>query len=145
MNFTMKGAGPIGRSIIERDIACLSPSYSREYPLVVSHAEGSELWDMDGKRYIDLMAGVAVLNVGHRHPAVVEAVKEQVDKFWHICLSDFYYPQAVDLAEKLQAIAPMPFASFLVTTIVSPPITGAARAPLARIVQQIPQPKVRAN
>ena len=108
MNFTLDGAGPIGRNIIERDRAVISPSLSREYPLVVGHAEGSELWDVDGRRFVDFMAGVAVLNVGHRHPYVVERVKEQIDKFWHICLSDFYYPQAVELAEKLQAIAPMP-------------------------------------
>lgn len=108
MEFKLDGSGPLGRAIIKRDSASLSPSYTREYALVVDHAQGSELWDIDGKRYIDFMAGVAVLNVGHRHPAVVEAVKEQVDKFWHICLSDFYYPQAVELAEKLQAIAPMP-------------------------------------
>ena len=107
MEFKLDGSGPLGRAIIERDIASLSPSYTREYALVVDHAQGSELWDIDGKRYIDFMAGVAVLNVGHRHPAVVAAVKEQVDKFWHICLSDFFYPQAVELAEKLQAIAPM--------------------------------------
>ncbi len=107
MKFKLDGSGPLGRAIIERDIASLSPSYTREYALVVDHAQGSELWDVDGKQYIDFMAGVAVLNVGHRHPAVVEAVKEQVDKFWHICLSDFFYPQAVELAEKLQAIAPM--------------------------------------
>jgi len=108
MEFTLAGAGPIGRSIIERDTASLSPSYTREYALVVDHAEGSEVWDVDGRRYIDFMAGIAVLNVGHRHPAVVEAVRRQVDKFWHICLADFYYPQAVELAEKMQAIAPMP-------------------------------------
>ncbi|MCA9957505.1 MAG: acetyl ornithine aminotransferase family protein [Ardenticatenaceae bacterium] len=107
MNPTLKGAGPIGRELIERDAVALSPSYTREYPLVVDHAQGSEVWDVDGRRFVDFMAGVAVLNVGHRHPAVVEAVKEQVDKFWHICLSDFYYPQAVELAEKLQTIAPM--------------------------------------
>lgn len=108
MKFTLQGAGPIGRALIERDLASLSPSYAREYPLVVDYAQGSELWDMDGKRYIDFMAGVAVLNAGHRHPAVVEAVRQQIDKFWHICLSDFYYPQAVELAEKLREIAPMP-------------------------------------
>lgn len=107
MEFTLAGAGPIGRSIIERDTASLSPSYTREYALVVDHAEGSEVWDVDGRRYIDFMAGIAVLNVGHRHPAVVEAVRQQVDKFWHICLADFYYPQAVELAEKMQAVAPM--------------------------------------
>jgi 4-aminobutyrate aminotransferase len=108
MQFKLDGSGPLGRAIIERDLASLSPSYTREYALVVDHAQGSELWDVDGRRYIDFMAGVAVLNVGHRHPAVVNAVQEQIDKFWHICLSDFFYPQAVELAEKLQAIAPMP-------------------------------------
>lgn len=108
MQFKLDGSGPLGRAVIERDLASLSPSYTREYALVVDHAQGSELWDMDGRRYIDFMAGIAVLNVGHRHPAVVNAVQEQIDKFWHICLSDFFYPQAVELAEKLQAIAPMP-------------------------------------
>ncbi len=107
MKFSLAGAGPQGQAMIARDLNCLSPSYTREYALVVDRAQGSELWDVDGRHYIDFMAGVAVLNVGHRHPAVVDAVKEQVDKFWHICLSDFYYPQAVELAEKLQAIAPM--------------------------------------
>ena len=107
MKFSLDGAGPVGLDIIKRDIASLSPSFAREYALVVDRAQGSELWDVDGKRYIDFMAGVAVLNVGHRHPAVMEAVKEQIEKFWHICLADFFYPQAVELAEKLQAIAPM--------------------------------------
>ena len=107
MKFSLNGAGPHGLSWIDRDTASLSPSYSREYALVVDHAEGSEIWDVDGRRYIDFMAGVAVLNAGHRHPAVQAAVEEQVSKFWHVCLSDFFYPQAVLLAEKLQAIAPM--------------------------------------
>jgi 4-aminobutyrate aminotransferase len=99
--------GPIAQKIIERDKAILATSYAREYPLVVESALGSELWDVDGRRYIDMMAGVCVLNVGHRHPHVVEAVREQTDKFWHICLHDFYYPQAVELAEKMAATAPM--------------------------------------
>ena len=101
-------AGQHAWGIIKRDLEVLSPSYTREYPLVVERAQGSEVWDVDGRRYIDFMAGVAVMNVGHRHPEVVSAVKEQIDKFWHICLSDFYYPQVVDLAEKLQVNAPMP-------------------------------------
>lgn len=107
MKFSLNGAGPDGLSWIERDMASLSPSYSREYALVVDHAYGSEVWDVDGRRYIDFMAGVAVLNAGHRHPRVQAAVAEQLDKFWHICLSDFFYPPAVELAEKLQAIAPL--------------------------------------
>lgn len=100
-------SGPKAAQLIERDTAALSPSYTREYPLVVDRALGSEVWDVDGRRYIDFMAGVAVLNVGHRHPYVTEKVHAQVDRFWHICLSDFYYPQAVELAEKLQTISPM--------------------------------------
>lgn len=107
MSFSLSGAGTVGQSWIERDTASLSPSYSREYALVVDHAQGSEVWDVDGRHYIDFMAGVAVLNVGHRHPYVQAAVEEQIGKFWHICLSDFYYPNAITLAEKLQAIAPM--------------------------------------
>ncbi|MCP5098848.1 MAG: acetyl ornithine aminotransferase family protein [Chloroflexi bacterium] len=106
MEFSLNGAGPQGRAIIERDIESLSPSYTREYALVVDHAQGAEVWDVDGRHYIDFMAGVAVMNVGHRHPKVETAVKQQVEKFWHICLSDFFYPEAVELGEKLQAIAP---------------------------------------
>lgn len=99
--------GPNAQQIIDRDKAILATSYNREYPLVVEKALGSEVWDVDGRRYVDMMAGVCVLNVGHRHPQVVEAVREQTDKFWHICLHDFYYPQAVELAERLAEISPM--------------------------------------
>ncbi|HSM54775.1 MAG TPA: acetyl ornithine aminotransferase family protein [Candidatus Sulfomarinibacteraceae bacterium] len=108
MTFTLEGVGPKAREIIERDHKSLSPSYTREYPLVVGRAEGSEVWDVDGRRYLDFMAGIAVLNVGHRHPHVQEALEAQIDKFWHICLSDFYYPEAVELAEKIQQTVPMP-------------------------------------
>jgi 4-aminobutyrate aminotransferase len=107
MTLNLTGSGPLGKAVIERDAASLSPSYTRDYPLVISHAQGSEVWDVDGRRYLDFMAGVAVHNVGHRHPHVVQAVQKQLDKFWHICMSDFYDPNAVALAEKLQSIAPM--------------------------------------
>ncbi|KAA3662122.1 MAG: acetyl ornithine aminotransferase family protein [Chloroflexi bacterium] len=106
MDFLMDGAGPVGQAIIERDLDVLSPSYTREYALVVDRAQGAELWDVDGKRYIDFMAGIAVMNVGHRHPKVETAVKDQIEKFWHVCLSDFFYPEAVELAEKLETTAP---------------------------------------
>lgn len=107
MGIDMRGAGPKGRAIIERDMAALAPTYKREYALVVDRASGSEIWDVDGRRYIDFMAGVAVLNVGHRHPKVEAAVREQLDNFWHICLMDFYYEQGVTLAERLQELAPI--------------------------------------
>lgn len=107
MNFNPANSGPQAQALMKRDFAALSPSYKREYPLVVDRASGSEIWDVDGKRYIDFMAGVAVMNVGHVHPYITQRVEQQLKEFWHICLSDFYYPQAVELAEKLQAIAPM--------------------------------------
>jgi 4-aminobutyrate aminotransferase len=107
MNVNLSGSGSVGRAIIERDVDALSPSYAREYALVVERAQGAEIWDVDNRRFIDFMAGVAVVNAGHRHPYIVQKVREQLDKFWHICLSDFYYPEAVNLAEKLQELAPM--------------------------------------
>jgi 4-aminobutyrate aminotransferase len=107
MTLNLIGSGPLGRAVIERDTASLSPSYTRDYPLVIDRAQGSEVWDIDGRRYVDFMAGVAVHNVGHRHPYVVQEVQKQLDKFWHICMSDFYDPNAVALGEKLQSIAPM--------------------------------------
>ena len=107
MSINMNGAGPLAREWVARDEKHASTSYTRAYPLVVDHAQGSELWDVDGKRYVDFMAGIAVHNVGHRHPYVVEKVKETIDKFWHICHSDFYVPQAIELAEKIQEVAPM--------------------------------------
>lgn len=98
--------GPNGESIIERDRHVLSPSLPRSYPLVIDHAQGAEVWDVDGRRYIDFMTGIAVTSTGHSHPEVVAAIKEQAEKFLHICLADFHYDIAVQLAEKLAAIAP---------------------------------------
>jgi 4-aminobutyrate aminotransferase len=108
---TKQGIGPKALDVINRDKSILATSYNREYPLVVDRALGSEVWDVDGRRFIDFMAGVCVLNVGHRHPRVVEALHKQAEKFWHICLHDFYYPEAVELAEMLAKTAPMSGAS----------------------------------
>lgn len=107
MNINLNGAGPVGQAIIARDMKSLAPTYKREYALVVDRGAGSELWDVDGRRYIDFMAGVAVMNIGHSHPAVVEAVQKQVKRFSHVCLMDFYYEEGVELAEMLQKISPM--------------------------------------
>jgi 4-aminobutyrate aminotransferase len=98
--------GPQGAAIVERDARVMSPSLPRSYPLVIDHARGSEVWDVDGRRYLDFMTGIAVASTGHAHPEVVRAVQEQAEKFLHICLSDFYYDVAVELGEKLCAIAP---------------------------------------
>ncbi|MEH6442550.1 MAG: 4-aminobutyrate--2-oxoglutarate transaminase [Oceanospirillaceae bacterium] len=76
------------------------------YPVYVERALGSELWDVEGKRFIDLGAGIAVCNTGHSHPKIVAAAKEQLDKFSHTCVMVNPYEVAVELAEKLVEIAP---------------------------------------
>jgi 4-aminobutyrate aminotransferase len=98
--------GAMAQNYIERDAKVISPSYTRDFPLVVSHARGSELWDMDGKRYVDMTTGIAVNATGHSHPKVVQAIKDQADKFIHMAGTDFYYPVQIELGERLAEIAP---------------------------------------
>ncbi|MFN3635309.1 MAG: aminotransferase class III-fold pyridoxal phosphate-dependent enzyme, partial [Rhizobium rhizophilum] len=69
-------------------------------------AENSEIWDVEGNRYIDFAGGIAVLNTGHRHPRVVEAVKAQLDRFTHTCHQVVPYENYVALAERLNKIVP---------------------------------------
>ena len=76
------------------------------YPVYVDHAKNSEIWDVEGNRYIDFGTGIAVCNTGHSHPKVVAAVKEQIDKFSHTCVMVNPYESAVELAEKLTKLAP---------------------------------------
>lgn len=71
-----------------------------------ARAENAELWDVDGKRYIDFAAGIAVLNTGHRHPKVIQAVKDQADAFTHTCFHVAPYESYIRLAEQLNAITP---------------------------------------
>src|SRR5580765_8263003 len=68
--------GPNARAVIERDVAAASTSYIKEYPLVVSHGRGAMIEDVDGNRYLDFMAGIAVAATGHAHPKVVAAIQE---------------------------------------------------------------------
>lgn len=76
------------------------------YPVYVERALNSEVWDVEGKRYIDFGTGIAVCNTGHSHPKVIAAVKAQVDKFSHTCVMVNPYEVAVKLAEKLTTLAP---------------------------------------
>jgi 4-aminobutyrate aminotransferase len=97
--------GSKAQAIVARDKQVISPSYPRAYPLVMDHGAGSLVWDVDGNRYIDFHAGIAVCSTGHSHPDVVRAIQEQVERFIHIS-SDFYHPAMVELAEKLTQITP---------------------------------------
>jgi 4-aminobutyrate aminotransferase len=98
--------GPRARQVIERDHKVLSPSYTRPYPLVVSRGEGAIVEDVDGNRFLDFNAGIAVVATGHCHPKVVEAIQRQAARLIHMSGTDFYYENMVELAEKLAAIAP---------------------------------------
>ncbi|GIV64987.1 MAG: acetylornithine/acetyl-lysine aminotransferase [Bellilinea sp.] len=97
--------GPQARKWIERDHAVISPSYPRGYPFVMDHGRGVEVWDVDGNRFLDFSAGIAVVSTGHSHPRVVKAIQEQAEKFIHIS-SDFYHQKWIELAEKINQIAP---------------------------------------
>ncbi|MEO6458718.1 MAG: acetyl ornithine aminotransferase family protein [Chloroflexia bacterium] len=98
--------GPAGEQIISRDDAVISPSYTRSYPFVMERGLGSMVWDVDGNRFIDFTAGIAVLATGHSHPEIVQAIKNQAEKFIHMAGTDFYLPNAVELAETLCRITP---------------------------------------
>jgi 4-aminobutyrate aminotransferase len=97
--------GPNARAIIDRDRMVISPSYPRGYPFVMDHGRGVEVWDVDGNKFLDFAAGIAVLSTGHSHPQVVKAIQDQAEKFIHIS-SDYYHPLWVELGEKLNQIAP---------------------------------------
>ncbi|MBC7924265.1 MAG: aminotransferase class III-fold pyridoxal phosphate-dependent enzyme, partial [Bryobacteraceae bacterium] len=98
--------GPRARAIVERDEAVMSPSYTRPYPLVVERGEGAIIEDVDGNRFLDCNAGIAVVATGHSHPRVVEAIQKQAAKFLHMSGTDFYYENMVVFAEKLAALTP---------------------------------------
>jgi 4-aminobutyrate aminotransferase len=106
--------GPKARAMIERDAAVISPSYPRDYPFVMSHGRGTEVWDVDGNRFLDFAAGIAVCATGHAHPQVVQAVKSAADRFLHIS-SDYWHEEMTALGERIAAIAPLaePAMSFL--------------------------------
>lgn len=98
--------GPRAKAIIERDNRRLSPSYTRGYPLVIERGEGALVTDVDGNRFLDFNAGIAVCSTGHSRPEVVHAVQRQAAKFLHMSGTDFYYENMVQLAEKLADLAP---------------------------------------
>jgi 4-aminobutyrate aminotransferase len=97
--------GPKAQAIIARDRDVISQSYARVYPFVMDHGSGTEVWDVDGNRYLDFAAGIAVASTGHSHPKVVKAIKSQAEKFLHIS-ADYYHEPWVGLGEELDRIAP---------------------------------------
>lgn len=100
--------GPKARAIIARDKAVTAPCYLKEYPLVVARGAGPMVEDVDGNRFLDFMAGIAVCSTGYSHPEVIQAIKDAADRFLHICGGDFYYEGMAALSERLVGITPGP-------------------------------------
>ncbi len=98
--------GPIAKKWLDKDKKFISPSYTRSYPAVVEKGEGVWIYDVDGNRFLDMTAGVAVLATGHSHPEIIETAIEQIKKLVHMSGTDFYYPAEIMLAEKLAEIVP---------------------------------------
>ncbi|MGQ0643485.1 MAG: acetyl ornithine aminotransferase family protein [Gemmatimonadaceae bacterium] len=98
--------GPKGRAIVDKDRAWTSHCYIKEYPLVIARGSGVMVEDVDGNRFLDFMAGIAVAATGFSHPKVVQAVQDAAARFLHICGSDFYYEAMAALCERLAKLAP---------------------------------------
>jgi 4-aminobutyrate aminotransferase len=100
--------GPKTAALIAQDTEFVSPSYPRPYPLSVAKGEGCMITDLDGNRFLDLNAGIAVSSTGHSHPEVVDAIRQQAGEFLHMAGMEFYYPQMTDLCERLAKSVPGP-------------------------------------
>src|ERR1700675_309571 len=98
--------GPRACALLERDQRYVSPSYTRVYPLVVARGSGAVIEDVDGNRFLDMTAGIAVTAAGHCHPEVVAAIKDQADKLLHMSGTDFYYQPQIDLTQRLAEAVP---------------------------------------
>ncbi len=98
--------GPRAQALLARDRDVTTPSYPRDYPFVIDHGKGAEVWDVDGNRFIDFTAGIAVTSTGHSHPQVVAAIQAAAEKFLHIS-SDYWHEGQTRLAEVINRLAPM--------------------------------------
>ncbi|HET7270952.1 MAG TPA: aminotransferase class III-fold pyridoxal phosphate-dependent enzyme, partial [Rubrobacter sp.] len=98
--------GPKSRELMARRHKAVSSGLGIATPMFAKEAKGALLTDVDGNTFIDFGGGIGVLNVGHAHPRVVEAVKEQAERFLHTCFYVTEYEPYVELAEKLNALVP---------------------------------------
>ncbi len=96
--------GPKAKKVVERDQKVISPSYTRDYPLVAASGRAAMVEDVDGNTFLDFAAGIAVVATGHCHPDVVAAIRKQAAELIHMSCTDFYYEGMVDFAEKLASI-----------------------------------------
>lgn len=106
------------QALLERRLKVLPKGLGIAFPIFADKAKNSEVWDVEGNRYIDFVGGIGVLNTGHSHPKIVEAVTEQVQKFSHTSAQIIHYESYVELCEKLCEKAPISGdkKAFLLTT-----------------------------
>jgi 4-aminobutyrate aminotransferase/(S)-3-amino-2-methylpropionate transaminase len=97
-------------ALFARRQAAIPRGVGHSHPIFIAKGENAEIWDVEGRRFIDFAGGIAVLNTGHRHPAVIQAVKEQLDNYTHTCFQVLAYEPYVELAERINAKAPGDFA-----------------------------------
>jgi 4-aminobutyrate aminotransferase len=110
----------------ERDAELISPAYHRYSDLVVESAEGAHLHTVDGRDVLDFGCGIGVTNLGHRHPAVVAAVHEQVDRLWHLSVTAFH-PQMIEAAAALVSITPPSLDQVFLTNTGAEAVEGAIK------------------
>ncbi len=101
--------GPEAQKILALDKQYVSPSYTRDYPLVAKRGQGAIVEDVDGNFFLDFAAGIAVVSTGHCHPDVVRVIQKQAETLIHMSGTDFYYPLLAQLGEKLAQITPGKF------------------------------------
>jgi 4-aminobutyrate aminotransferase len=101
--------GPEAQKILALDKQYVSPSYTRDYPLVAKRGQGAIIEDVDGNLFLDFSAGIAVVSTGHCHPDVVRVIQKQAETLIHMSGTDFYYPLLAQLAEKMAHITPGTF------------------------------------
>lgn len=92
--------------LMARRVQAIPRGIGNLYPVVAQRASNAELWDVEGKRYLDFAGGIAVLNTGHVHPTVIAAVRAQLERFSHTCFGVAAYEPYIELAERLNALTP---------------------------------------
>ncbi len=97
-------------ALLARRQAAIPRGVGFSHPIFIERGENAEIWDVEGRRFIDFAGGIAVLNTGHRHPKIVQAVKDQLDHYTHTCFQVLAYEPYVELAERINAKAPGDFA-----------------------------------
>ena len=118
INLVTEIPGPKSRALLARRAQAVPRGVPAVTPIAVVHAEGAVITDADGNRFIDFGGGIGVVNTGHRHPSVVEAVRNQLDRFAHVCFPVSTYEPYVELAERLNEVTPgdHPKRTFLVNS-----------------------------